>query len=320
VIQKFEAMAEFRALFCAAAAMTLSFAAVAADADKAGLPGTEPPKAAVTQPKAADSAKVPSAGEKTTATAPAALKAGETAAPPAPGTASAKSTETTAADPKPAEAAVLPAVAAPAAAKPAEPDAAQASGTSPEDIDRFLGRDKAGQDAGSSGWMAGMKSVFWLGVVVVLIAGLAFVVRRYLPGTTRTFKSPAMQVLGRTLLDSKKALYLVKVGDRVLVLGTSQEGLRTLSEISDPREVQDLMQMAQSGTKLPFAALLAPKTAPGGAAPAAGAPPVAARSAAASGGAISAIRAEEEAYPALRSLNEEVSKVRQQVEQLRKLG
>ena len=48
-----------------------------------------------------------------------------------------------------------------------------------------------------------MKSAFWLGVIIILIAGLAWGVRRYAPGAARGFKSPAMEVLGRTFVDTK---------------------------------------------------------------------------------------------------------------------
>jgi flagellar biosynthetic protein FliO len=40
-----------------------------------------------------------------------------------------------------------------------------------------------------------------------------------------------MTVLERVSLDPRRALHLVRVGDRVLVLGASEEGLRTLAEL-----------------------------------------------------------------------------------------
>jgi hypothetical protein len=47
----------------------------------------------------------------------------------------------------------------------------------------------------------------------------------------------AVEVLGRTVVDYRHTIHLVRCGSRLLVLGSSQDGLSTLSEITDPAEV-----------------------------------------------------------------------------------
>ena len=59
--------------------------------------------------------------------------------------------------------------------------------------------------------------------------------------------SVSIENLGHHRLDSRHQIQLVRIGKRVLVLGSSAERLETLSEISEPEEVALLM--AQSDTR-----------------------------------------------------------------------
>jgi hypothetical protein len=47
----------------------------------------------------------------------------------------------------------------------------------------------------------------------------------------------AVEVLGRRMLDPRQSIYLVRLGSRILVLGATPSGLSTLSEVTDPLEV-----------------------------------------------------------------------------------
>ncbi|GIK51960.1 MAG: hypothetical protein BroJett014_09330 [Planctomycetota bacterium] len=64
--------------------------------------------------------------------------------------------------------------------------------------------------------------------------------------------SDMVRVLSRAHLGGKHALLVVKVGDRVLVLGSGAEGLRTLSEISDATEVSRLTAESQPANRQSF--------------------------------------------------------------------
>ncbi len=60
----------------------------------------------------------------------------------------------------------------------------------------------------------------------------------------------AFEVLGRRILEPKMSVHLVKCGSRVLLLGVGEGGIRTLSEIDDPAEVEQLTAACQSSPKL----------------------------------------------------------------------
>ncbi|KAA0212242.1 hypothetical protein EDM80_10090 [bacterium] len=64
--------------------------------------------------------------------------------------------------------------------------------------------------------------------------------------------SEMVRVLSRAHLGGKHALLVVKVGDRVLVLGSGSEGLRTLSEITDATEVSRLTAESQPSSRQSF--------------------------------------------------------------------
>lgn len=79
--------------------------------------------------------------------------------------------------------------------------------------------------------------IIWGAVVVLLIIGGFFLFKKFVPGSKHLFGSKLMRILGRTNLSPKHSVYLLKVGDRVIVIGVCGEEIRPLSEITDPREV-----------------------------------------------------------------------------------
>jgi flagellar biogenesis protein FliO len=88
---------------------------------------------------------------------------------------------------------------------------------------------------------------------IVLVGGglwaVLLTVRKYLPGGRQLFASPAMEVLGRTYLDPKRSLCLVRVGKRVIVVGAFPDGLKRISEITDESEVTELLDSARPKTE-----------------------------------------------------------------------
>jgi flagellar biogenesis protein FliO len=86
------------------------------------------------------------------------------------------------------------------------------------------------------------------GVGLLVIGGLAGVVVWFLrrnPSMRRYLGSAGVvRVVARTWLGSKTGVYLLKVGDRLVLVGASQGGLRTLSEITDPTEVTRMLAEA----------------------------------------------------------------------------
>ncbi len=77
-------------------------------------------------------------------------------------------------------------------------------------------------------------------VVVALLGGGLWALRRF--GRNSRFlggKGP-IRLLGRTAIGVRQEILLVEVGPRVLVVGSTKEGLSALGEISNPDEVAAL--------------------------------------------------------------------------------
>lgn len=88
--------------------------------------------------------------------------------------------------------------------------------------------------------------------VVALIALLAllylgvFALKRYVlqkNGAGRAF--PSLSVIGSTFLGAKKAIYLVQVLDRILILGVTDAQVSLLSEITDQETLKSLHDTRQ---------------------------------------------------------------------------
>jgi len=98
---------------------------------------------------------------------------------------------------------------------------------------------RAGQKprTAADGWWTTLGG---LAAVLGLIYLTARVVRKNVPAAQKTLPAEVVQVLGRKALDYRHTIHLVRFGSRMLMLGTSQEGMRTLSEITDPVEIDYL--------------------------------------------------------------------------------
>lgn len=111
---------------------------------------------------------------------------------------------------------------------------------------RLLGRDR---DRAASPPPNGWKLTLQLAATVTLFAGLIIAcllaAKRWLPGSRQLFSHPGLEVLGRTHLDSRRYLALVRVGRRLLVLGASPDTLTPLGEVTDPAEVTELLAIAR---------------------------------------------------------------------------
>lgn len=126
---------------------------------------------------------------------------------------------------------------------------AAAAKPDPEDIPLFAEGDREAPDETAlvgelslGRMLAG--AAFWLGVVIFVLCAVVYVVKRFVPGATASFRSPAAEVLGRTFLDARKCLYVVKVGRRVLIVASTPERLSTVCEVSEPEEVENLIALA----------------------------------------------------------------------------
>lgn len=86
-------------------------------------------------------------------------------------------------------------------------------------------------------WMF-LKMLLSLGAVLALMFGLVFVLKRFvLPGGTSADISVPVQILGRKSLQPKKSVVILKVAERILVVGVSEQGMHMLTELTE-EEVQ----------------------------------------------------------------------------------
>jgi flagellar biogenesis protein FliO len=91
-------------------------------------------------------------------------------------------------------------------------------------------------------WWTTMGSLL---AVVALIYLTAKVLKKGLPASQPSLPAEVVEVLGRKSLDHRNSLHLVRFGSKILILGSSQAGLTSLSEISDPGEVEHLTGLCQ---------------------------------------------------------------------------
>ena len=121
--------------------------------------------------------------------------------------------------------------------KPAEPADAHASHDAPESATKH------------SPWAA----VSALAVVICLILILARIFRRHAPLFAQTLPSEAVEILGRRFIDQRQSIVLLRVGSRILVVGSSTAGLQGLGELTDAVEVDLIAGMcrgARNGNNL----------------------------------------------------------------------
>lgn len=98
-----------------------------------------------------------------------------------------------------------------------------------------------------------MPSIFPAVFSVLVVCGLflaaLYLVKKYLPGHRQLFSHPAMEVLGRTHLDQRRYVSLLRVGKRIVVVGVSPDEMRALSEITDEEEITGILEVARPKTE-----------------------------------------------------------------------
>ena len=94
-----------------------------------------------------------------------------------------------------------------------------------------------------------LSSLFLVLVICGIFVGILCLAKKYLPGHRQLFSHPAVEVLGRTHLDPRRYLSLIRIGKRILVVGVSPEDMRTLSEITDEAEIVGIMEVARPKTE-----------------------------------------------------------------------
>lgn len=71
----------------------------------------------------------------------------------------------------------------------------------------------------------------------MLILLLSRLLRKHMPMAAPNLSPEVLELLGRRMIDQRHAIHYLRVGERILIVGASLDGLRTLAEITDPVEV-----------------------------------------------------------------------------------
>lgn len=111
-------------------------------------------------------------------------------------------------------------------------------------------------DTAKSSLPSPLSSIITVGSSLAIVLGLFFTMawfmRRSLPKGNNRLPEGIVEVLGRTNLGGKQPVQLVRCGNKLVLLATSQAGMTPLTEITDPMEVDRLAGLCQQSN--PFSA------------------------------------------------------------------
>ena len=100
------------------------------------------------------------------------------------------------------------------------------------------------------------KALLTLVAAIILLGGLLVVVKRFAALKSQTPLGSSMKLLSRLPLSPKHQIALVKIADKVLIVGIADNSLSLLGEISDPDEIRHLLEAAaKEQPALPLASL-----------------------------------------------------------------
>ena len=105
-----------------------------------------------------------------------------------------------------------------------------------------------------------VKTLLSLLAVVALMVGLLLVLKKYVyAGRLGSSSTVEIKVLGQRTLQPKRSVYVLKVMNKLIVVGSSENGLQTLTEIADTESLAEVeekltwQQDAVAGKSAPFA-------------------------------------------------------------------
>lgn len=101
-------------------------------------------------------------------------------------------------------------------------------------------------DAGSlgDGWL--LSTLASLGVVLAIVFGIRWVLKRGGVVTPSVSSGSVVEVLSRTTVAPRSHVVLLRVGQRILVVSDSSAGMRTLASVHDAEEVAELLGAVDS--------------------------------------------------------------------------
>jgi len=128
--------------------------------------------------------------------------------------------------------------------QPAAIACAQTTATSPAAENEPLPQ-RTDDGGNGGGWLDWVQPAVALAVVVALILCLRYALRRLGRAGVLKARTGAIDVLAQRSLSAKHQLYLVRMGERLVLVGASPEGLSTLCEVTDPEEIARLTKQLE---------------------------------------------------------------------------
>ncbi len=102
-----------------------------------------------------------------------------------------------------------------------------------------------GSRRGAGGVSSAVTVVGALAVVLGIFFAVAWGMRRAAPGALATLPSQVVEVLGRAPLAGRQQVHLLRCGNKLLLVSVTPDAAETLTEITDPLEVDRLAGLCE---------------------------------------------------------------------------
>lgn len=101
-------------------------------------------------------------------------------------------------------------------------------------------------DKPTSTWAAALSMFFSLAIVIGLFLLIAWLFRKSQPNTFQKLPTGVLQVLGSTVMAPRQQVYVVRFGNKMLLVSHQPGQTQTLGEITDADEVHRLAGLCES--------------------------------------------------------------------------
>jgi flagellar biogenesis protein FliO len=107
-----------------------------------------------------------------------------------------------------------------------------------------------------------IKTLLSLVLVLALMVGVVVVLKKSMYGRTSKRSSAVdIELLGSRILQPKRSVFVLRVLNKVFVIGSSESGMQTLTEIDDDKSLMQLEEQqaessGEAANALPFSTYL----------------------------------------------------------------
>jgi len=113
-------------------------------------------------------------------------------------------------------------------------------------LDGTKNKDDDTSDSSSTSALQSLVKIFGsLAIVLGLFFVFVWFMRKNMPQSMLTLSTDVVEVLGRAPLVGRQQMHLIRIGQKLLLVSITPAGAETLTEITDPIEVERLAEMCQ---------------------------------------------------------------------------